>query len=80
VPDKEEGYLAGEIKSTKGDNVTVVTSKGTEVTVKKDALQEMNPPKFFMAEDMANMSFLNDASVLGTLRDRYANWLIYVSG
>ena len=32
VPDKEEGFLASEIKSTKGDNVTVITSKGTEVS------------------------------------------------
>ena len=39
VPDKEEGFLAAEIKSTKGDNVTVVTAKGTEITVKKDLLQ-----------------------------------------
>ena len=38
-PDKEEGYIAAEIKSTKGDNVTVVTAKGAEVTVKKDVLQ-----------------------------------------
>ena len=31
------------------------------------------------AEDMANLSFLNDASVLWNLRDRYASMLIYVS-
>jgi myosin protein heavy chain len=58
--------------------VTLVTSKGSEVTVKKDVLQEMNPPKFCKTEDMSNLSFLNDASVLGNLRDRYASWLIYV--
>jgi myosin heavy subunit len=80
VPDKEEGFLAAEIKSTKGDNVTVVTSKGGEVTVKKDLLQEMNPPKFALAEDMSNLSFLNDASVFGNLRDRFQQWLIYVGG
>ena len=79
VPDKEEGYLSAEIKSTKGDMVTVVTVKGNEVTVKKDALQEMNPPKFTKSEDMSNLSFLNDASVLWNLRDRYASMLIYVS-
>ena len=39
VPDKEEGFLASEIKSTKGDMVTVMTSKGSEMTVKKDLLQ-----------------------------------------
>lgn len=33
MPDKEEGYLMSEIKSTKGDIVTIMTSKGTEVTL-----------------------------------------------
>ncbi len=40
----------------------------------------MNPPKFTKSEDMANLSFLNDASVLWNLRDRYASMLIYVRG
>ena len=47
--------------------------------VKKDALQQMNPPKFEMIEDMANMTYLNEASVLYALRARYAKMLIYVS-
>lgn len=41
VPDKTEGYLAGEIKSTKGDNVVVVTEKGTEV---RTLPQPLAPP------------------------------------
>jgi hypothetical protein len=39
----------------------------------------MNPPKFEKTEDMSNLSFLNDASVLHNLRSRYASMLIYVS-
>lgn len=31
IADAEEGFLAAEIKSTKGDLVVVVTSKGNEV-------------------------------------------------
>lgn len=38
----------------------------------------MNPPKFEKAEDMSNLTFLNDASVLYNLRSRYASMLIYV--
>ncbi|KAF8362008.1 myo-1 [Pristionchus pacificus] len=76
LPDAEEGYIAAEIKSTKGDLATVVTVKG-DSTVKKDLLQEMNPPKFEKTEDMSNLSFLNDASVLHNLRARYASMLIY---
>ncbi|PIO76294.1 myosin head [Teladorsagia circumcincta] len=76
VPDQEEGYVAGEIKSTKGDNAVVIIGD-KEKTVRKDALQEMNPPKFEKTEDMSNLTFLNDASVLYNLRARYAAMLIY---
>lgn len=36
-------------------------------TVKKDDIQQMNPPKFEKIEDMANMTYLNEASVLHNL-------------
>ncbi|CAO4363549.1 unnamed protein product [Caenorhabditis nigoni] len=77
IPDPEEGYLAGEITATKGDQVTIVTARGNEVTLKKELVQEMNPPKFEKTEDMSNLTFLNDASVLHNLRSRYAAMLIY---
>lgn len=38
----------------------------------------MNPPKFEKTEDMSNLTFLNDASVLYNLKARYAAMLIYV--
>ncbi|ETN83119.1 myosin head [Necator americanus] len=76
VPDPEEGYVAADIKSAKGDNVIVVIGD-KEKTFKKDLLQEMNPPKFEKTEDMSNLTFLNDASVLHNLRSRYAAMLIY---
>ncbi|CAJ0945734.1 unnamed protein product, partial [Mesorhabditis belari] len=78
IPDAEEGFLPAEIKSTKGDQVTVVVEgTGAEKTLKKDLAQEMNPPKFEKTEDMSNLTFLNDASVLHNLRARYATMLIY---
>ena len=49
------------------------------MTVKKDKIQQMNPPKYWKIEDMANMTYLNEASVLNNLRDRYTSTLIYVS-
>lgn len=33
IPDVEEGYVAAEITSTKGDMVTVVSARGNEVTI-----------------------------------------------
>ncbi|KAK6046878.1 myosin SH3-like domain protein [Cooperia oncophora] len=79
VPDTEEGYIEGIITKTTGDNVTVNLGQGNEKVFKKEAVQEMNPPKFEKTEDMSNLTFLNDASVLHNLRSRYAAMLIYVS-
>lgn len=39
----------------------------------------MNPPRFDKTEDMADLSYLNEASVLHNLRQRYFSNLIYVS-
>lgn len=39
----------------------------------------MNPPKYEKIDDMANMTYLNEASVLHNLRSRYKSMLIYVS-
>ncbi len=49
------------------------------VTIKKDDALQMNPPKYEKCEDMADMTYLNDATVLHNLRQRYQNWLIYVN-
>lgn len=40
--------------------------------------EKMNPPKFDKAEDMADLTHLNEASVIHNLRLRYASNLIYV--
>ena len=50
-----------------------------EKTVKRDQIQEMNPPKFEKLEDMANLTYLNEASVLHNLKSRYCAGFIYVS-
>uniref|UniRef100_A0A915A8A2 Myosin N-terminal SH3-like domain-containing protein n=2 Tax=Parascaris TaxID=6254 RepID=A0A915A8A2_PARUN len=78
ISDPQEGFIAAEIKSTKGDTIVVVTNKGAEKIMKKDDVQQMNPPKFEKTEDMANLTFLNDASVLHNLRQRYYSMMIYV--
>ena len=39
----------------------------------------MNPPKFEKVEDMADLSYLNEASVLHNLKQRYLSNLIYVT-
>ncbi|KAM8723837.1 myosin-16-like [Acanthopagrus schlegelii] len=77
IKDEKEAFVAGEIQSEDGDKVTVKTTKNTTVTVRMDDVQQMNPPKFYQASDMANLTFLNEASVLENLRSRYVSMRIY---
>uniref|UniRef100_A0A8C5P7D3 Myosin heavy chain n=1 Tax=Leptobrachium leishanense TaxID=445787 RepID=A0A8C5P7D3_9ANUR len=72
IPDEKEAYIEAEIKETGSGKVTVETADGKDADV-----QQMNPPKFDMIEDMAMLTHLNEASVLFNLRKRYANWMIY---
>lgn len=37
----------------------------------------MNPMKYEKCEDMADLTYLNDATVLHNLRQRYMSWFIY---
>ena len=48
-------------------------------TISINDVQKMNPPKFDRVEDMAEISYLNEGSVLHNLRVRYYSNLIYVS-
>ena len=45
---------------------------------KSEELGQVNPPKFEKCEDMSNLTYLNEASVLHNLRSRYQAKLIYV--
>jgi len=67
IADHKEGFIKANITATKGDDVTVRTENNEDKTVKKDAIQQMNPPKFYMLDDMANMTYLNEAAVLWNL-------------
>lgn len=80
IPSEKHGFEAASIKEEKGDEVTVeLTENGKKVTLSKDDIQKMNPPKFSKVEDMAELTCLNEASVLHNLRERYFSGLIYVS-
>uniref|UniRef100_A0A8K9XB87 Myosin-7B n=1 Tax=Oncorhynchus mykiss TaxID=8022 RepID=A0A8K9XB87_ONCMY len=73
VTDKVELYLKGLVTARTEGKCTV--TEGKEF---KDAdIYEMNPPKYDKIEDMAMMTYLNEASVLYNLKERYAAWMIY---
>ncbi|XP_069988199.1 myosin heavy chain, muscle-like [Penaeus vannamei] len=78
VPDDKEGFLEGMIQATKSDTVLSIQLKSGEVKdYKKDVVSQVNPPKYEKCEDMSNLTFLNDASVLYNLKTRYQARLIY---
>merc|ERR1712072_234512 len=74
--DEEAGYVMGEIKSVEGDVFTVEV-KGNSKEYKKEQCDSMNPPKYEKCTDMANLTYLNEASVLHNLRERYSIGLMY---
>ena len=63
----------------RGDTVVVQLASGKQQVVSTDDVQKTNPPKFEKSEDMAELTCLNEASVLHNLRERYYSGLIYVS-
>ena len=50
--------------------VTVKIGKDESKVLKKDQVQQVNPPKFERCEDMSNLTYLNEASVLHNLKAR----------
>ncbi|XP_040297566.1 myosin-11 isoform X1 [Bufo bufo] len=77
VPSEKHGFEAASIKEEKGDEVLIELENGKKATISKDDVQKMNPPKFSKVEDMAELTCLNEASVLHNLRERYFSGLIY---
>ncbi|KAM6965517.1 myosin heavy chain, fast skeletal muscle-like isoform 1-T1 [Aplochiton taeniatus] len=78
VSDAKELYLKGlVIKREEGKCEVKVTDTQETKTFKDDDVFQMNPPKFDKIEDMAMMTYLNEATVLYNLKERYAAWMIY---
>ncbi|KAM9581899.1 myosin-9 [Guaruba guarouba] len=78
VPSEKNGFEAASLKEEVGDEAVVeLAENGKRVKVNKDDIQKMNPPKFSKVEDMAELTCLNEASVLHNLKERYYSGLIY---
>ncbi|XP_039190915.1 myosin-10-like isoform X5 [Crotalus tigris] len=78
VPSERHGFEAAGLREERGDEMLVeLAENGRQMVVAKDDIQKMNPPKFTKVEDMAELTCLNEASVLHNLKDRYYSGLIY---
>ncbi|XP_039550441.1 myosin-10 isoform X4 [Pimephales promelas] len=78
VPSEKHGFESASVREERGDEVEVeLTETGKKMTLSREELQRMNPPRFSKVEDMADLTCLNEASVLHNLRERYYSGLIY---
>ncbi|GAC99062.1 hypothetical protein PHSY_006659 [Pseudozyma hubeiensis SY62] len=77
IPDPNVGYLSAWVIKEEGDQSLCALQDGSNRTVPTFELSKMNPPKFDKVEDIADLTFLNEASVVHNLRQRYFSSLIY---
>ncbi|XP_039596967.1 myosin-10 isoform X3 [Polypterus senegalus] len=78
VPSEKHGFEAASIRAERGDEVEVeLSDNGRKVVLSREEVQRMNPPRFSKVEDMAELTCLNEASVLHNLKERYYSGLIY---
>ena len=74
-----QGFLQASIKEELGGAIGAeVVDSSRRIQLSREEVQRMNPPKFDKVEDMAELTCLNEASVLHNLRERYFSGLIYV--
>jgi len=76
APDGKGGYTECMLENDDGTKATVMVGHEKKV-FKSEEVGQINPPKFEKCEDMANLTFLNDASVFHNLEVRYKAKLIY---
>lgn len=61
VPDEKEGFLAAEIQSTKGDEITVKTIEGNEVNSTLELnIMSISKFEFYMCERTSKLLYLQD--------------------
>ena len=79
VPNADTGYIKGEITGNgdKPNTSKVMRSDMKEKTYPNDKIEKQNPPKYELLEDLANMTYLSEASVVYNLSERYVRFLIY---
>merc|ERR1711981_132246 len=75
-PDGKHGYMKCMVVSNDGTKAEVMCGHEKKV-FKTSEIGQVNPPKFEKIEDMADLTYLNDASVFHNLDARFKAKLIY---
>ena len=76
--DPEKAFVKGwVIEELEGTRLLVQCEDGVQRQVDADNVDKVNPAKFDKADDMAELTHLNEASVVHNLHTRYQSDLIY---
>ncbi|KAL3850779.1 hypothetical protein ACJIZ3_012661 [Penstemon smallii] len=71
------GWESGKIQSTSGEKASVLLPDGSVVTVPTQELVPANPDILEGVDDLIQLSYLNEPSVLHNLQHRYSQDVIY---
>ncbi|KAJ5397554.1 Myosin tail [Penicillium cosmopolitanum] len=76
--DPEKAFVRGLVlEELEGGKLLVQSDDGEQREVEADQVDKVNPAKFDKADDMAELTHLNEASVVHNLHTRYQSDLIY---
>ncbi|KAJ5176654.1 Myosin type-2 heavy chain 2 [Penicillium canariense] len=76
--DTEKAFVRGLVlEELEGGQLLVQSEDGEQREVDADQVDKVNPAKFDKADDMAELTHLNEASVVHNLHTRYQSDLIY---
>ncbi|XP_056139039.1 unconventional myosin-XVIIIa isoform X1 [Lampris incognitus] len=79
----KDGFSLGTVVKTESDSVTEgkvrikLEHDGTVLDVDEDDAEKANPPSYDRSEDLASLLYLNESSVMHSLRQRYGGNLIH---
>ncbi|KHO00173.1 myosin type II heavy chain [Metarhizium album ARSEF 1941] len=78
VRDSQHAFIKGWVVEELGNGrILVQTDDGTQRELDAESVDKVNPAKFDKANDMAELTHLNEASVVHNLKMRYQSDLIY---
>ena len=79
LDDADKTFVKGWIveEQQEGEIMLVQCDDGSQRTVEAESVAKVNPVKFDKAGDMAELTYLNEASVVHNLHTRYQSDLIY---
>lgn len=76
--DNTTTYVKGSLKEITDGRATLERSDGsTQIIVEESEIQKMNPPEFYLSEDMSSMKFIQEATILDNLINRSMQHLVY---